>query len=648
MCIKFILDPNNSKHQHVSFRDGGDQCRCKRNSLFLPMVAGLIFVLGTWCQASAEEPLAFQSEYGAKCIALSPDGKLLAMFGSEGLRIADPRTGKVLRNNTQNTPDIVQVAWFPDGKRLLTHGEGFHIWDANTLKMLANVPTADFARAAAVAPDEKWIAVGQPSGDILLIDLQTKRTTKTLKGHSQHVNTLVWSKRGDKLFSAGGYNDPTIRTWNTQTGQQTGSIKVDVREVAWFAISADETWLAAQGSSEVLTTWDIATGKKLKDFPGTSFAKRVAISPDGKTMASSHENDVVLFDTQGKPMKKLQGHNNWVSQVQFSSDGQLLVTSGGNSVLVWKTDAARQNPEAYSKSGQETVSLSTDNAIVQHVAFSPNGRWLTAAVDTEPAAQIYVWNTETLELHAKVAAGSAPLLDAHFRLDSKLLYQHSNGDFVVWEAGRKKEMRRFKLEDASSAFGISRGPNHVLAMGNGRGEILLANGLTGETLRRIAAHPKPVRSADITPDGKLVASGSQDYTAKIWNAQTGKLVDTLPTMRGSYQVVGFSPDGTLLAGGSEEALVLWDVTGRKLKFQTPGHSTYTRCLTFSRDGHWLITGGDDRLVKVWDVSTGKLLATLTGHTDSVFGVSISPDNKRIASGSFDKTVKLWNVAKFMK
>ena len=106
-----------------------------------------------------------------------------------------------------------------------------------------------------------------------------------------------------------------------------------------------------------------------------------------------------------------------------------------------------------------------------------------------------------------------------------------------------------------------------------------------------------------SPDGKRLASASNDKTLKLWDAATGQELLTLKGHTGSVNGVSFSPDGKRLASAS-----------------------------------------DDRTLKLWDAATGQELLTLKGHTGSVNGVSFSPDGKRLASASWDKTLKLWDAA----
>lgn len=165
----------------------------------------------------------------------------------------------------------------------------------------------------------------------------------------------------------------------------------------------------------------------------------------------------------------------------------------------------------------------------------------------------------------------------------------------------------------------------------------------GQERMTLTGHSSYVSSVAFSPDSKILASGSYDRTIKLWEIGTGKLIVTLTTPN-VVNSVKFSPDGKILAAGSRDNTIkLLDMTTGKQLANFTGHLAPVTSVAFSPDGKILASGSEDGNVKLWEVSTGKLQATLTGST-KVNSIAFSPEGKILASGSSDSTIQIWDVA----
>jgi WD40 repeat protein len=297
---------------------------------------------------------------------------------------------------------------------------------------------------------------------------------------------------------------------------------------------------------------------------------------------------------------------------------------------------------------------------VNCVAFSADGRTIVAAGFDKPAVlTITLWNIATGKSRRTFSSNAPVLYDGYaFSPDARTLVAGGslNTDFehftvTLWDVATGKTLHAMTGHTKQTDDNEFSPDGRTLASGSQDQSIMLWDVATGRLVRTMYDNVGMVFAVSFSPDGHTLASASSNYqlindrnpadaisTIDLWDVATGEIVRTLPK---DVSDVVFSPDGhTLTSTNSDNTVALWDVSTWQVirPFADEGYP-----VVFSPDGRTVASQSDNNAIHLIDVATGKVLQTLTGHTDFVTSIAFSRDGHTLASGSNDNTIKLWDV-----
>ncbi len=187
----------------------------------------------------------------------------------------------------------------------------------------------------------------------------------------------------------------------------------------------------------------------------------------------------------------------------------------------------------------------------------------------------------------------------------------------------------------------------ILASGSDDKTIRIWELPTGKQCLILNGHNNFVKSVDFHPvEENILISGSSDRTIKLWDIETGDLIKTLMGHNHTINKVIFSPDGKIIASGSnDKKIILWNYETGEIITSLKGHKLGVTDIAFSPNMKLLASASTDTTIQLWDLSTFQLINIWKEHTGSVKTITFSPNGQIIATGGEDRTIRLWDVNK---
>ncbi|KAL7763984.1 hypothetical protein ACKLNR_005129 [Fusarium oxysporum f. sp. zingiberi] len=183
----------------------------------------------------------------------------------------------------------------------------------------------------------------------------------------------------------------------------------------------------------------------------------------------------------------------------------------------------------------------------------------------------------------------------------------------------------------------------ILASGSNDRTVRLWLVDSGQCLWALHGHERPIVSVTFSQDSKLLASVSEDGDAQLWSVDSGKCIKELNIYGDWVTSVAFSSGSRLIVSTRQDQTIrLWETGNEGSSQAYKGHEGWVENVVLSPQSG-LAASYSDNIVHIWQIANGQLLRDLRGHTDRVTLVSFSRDSTLLASSSYDKTVRVWRV-----
>ncbi len=554
-----------------------------------------------WDTNTGGEVLTIQDESDIQCMAFNSDGARLAagLATDKGdtVRVWDAATGRKLLSLRGHTKESTERPIVPGG--------------GSTVRAIPVVQSVAFSR------DGKWLTSGSGDGSVKVWECETGRELVSIQGDPNGVNGVAFSPDGTRLAVANDYRDPlqgrsmlarewirhdddkTITVWDAATGRRIETFRGHSDSVNSVVFSPDGSRLASSSRDRTIRVWAVETGGCVSTFKGhTGEVGVLAFSPDASRLASqSLDGTVKVWDaSRNQEHLRLNGHSKEVTAVAFSPDGSQLLSGGGDGTLNY-----------WSASTGKSLRSAKTTWFINTVTISPDGSSLGVSVSDGVVFIVdNVGGREIVELKGREFPvkgvtfgpyGRKKAASLRFSPDGKRLASGNADKVTVWDIATRKVLPALETDEYTA---ITFNQDGTQVATGSQEAVKVQDTVTGKVLFSRPARYGGFRSLAFSLDGQWLAAGS--YKAvMVWDIATGGELLAVKNFAGAVLGVSFNQDATRLATGCYDGSVkLWDVnSGQELLWLRDNHLPITT-IAFSPDGTQLAAGIDDGTVFIWN------------------------------------------------
>lgn len=615
-------------------------------------------------------------------VQVSNDEQYIFCISGSHVNVLEICTGKIVhRIEHDDQEDITSFVLSCDDELLVTASRALLLkqWDWRQAQCTRSWKAIHTAPVASMTFDSTstLLATGGCDGTIKLWDVVKQYCTHNLKGSSGVVHLVQFHPDALKLQLFSSSLDCGIRVWDLRSSQCVCVLQSHYSAVTALGFSSDGQTMISSGRDKICTVWDLKTQKAKRTIPVYEAVEGVVLLPE--------KDDFTEIGVTNKGLHFITAGSKGVLRVWESSTARCVYTQALPSTLSSSKDCEEKEDDP--RSLTYLLHLPATSRIATVTAEHNILLYQLPALTTQQ--QFVGYNDEVLDVkflgkadsHLVVATNSCQIKVFELQTNScQILYGHTD-TVLSLDVFRKKSLfascakdrsvRVWQMVEGGQVHCVAYGLSHTNAVGSITFSRLKASFIVSgsqdctvkvwdlpqhfpdtrteihQLLARSTekAHDKDVNSVAVSPNDKLLASGSQDRTAKLWSLAVDGGLSLLGVFRGHRRgiwAVCFSPVDQVLATSSADGTTkLWGLQDFSCLKTFEGHDASVLKVIFVSRGTQLLTSGSDGLVKLWTIKNNECVKTLDAHQDKVWALHNSRKDDKMVTGSADSNITVW-------
>ncbi|XP_056389510.1 transducin beta-like protein 3 [Hyla sarda] len=623
----------------------------------------------------------FEPFYKGGKVQLNKDGTQLVCICGNKLNVLEISTGAIVRSIEQDDQeDITCFVLSPDDEVLVTSSRALLLkqWQWQEGTCIRTWKAIHMAPVSSMTFDSTstLLATGGCDSTIKIWDVLKQYCTHNLKGSSGVVHLVQFHPDMARLQLFSSSMDYKIRIWDLKSSKCLCVLETHYSAVTSLCFSADGDTMISSGRDKICAVWDLETKTPKRTVPVYESVEVVLLLPDSRDLIGrDQDTESLLFITAG-------------------SKGILRVWDSVTSKCLY----AQKLPHTSQKSSEDEG----DEHSLTHCLLLPNQEEILT-VNAEHS--IIIYDLHNLDLKKQFAGYNDEVLDVKFLGPSdshivvatnspqikvfeletsncQILYGHTDTvlaldvfkkGLMFASCGKDRTVRIWRMnKNTGKVDCVAMGGGHTNGVGaiacsrlkgsfivSGSQDFTLKIWTLPESISKASkaqtpaleslyasvtekGHDKDINSVAVSPNDKLIVSGSQDKTVKLWSSSDLSLVGVFRGHKRGVWCVQFSPvDQVVATSSADGTLKLWGLQDLSCLKTFEGHDASVLKVIFVSRGTQLLTSGSDGLLKLWTIKTNECVKTIDGHEDKVWGLYGNKQDSAVVTGSADSSIVLW-------